>query len=260
MDGDDPMMMMDDGEEENGDGEGARDLDDDIPDADEGGFGYDGTSDSDEDETSEEEDDEDEDANRMAAMRANEDRMREMLATRGTASHRHHSGEAVGYGADEEIDEEDQADILEEDDLQQGGYSEIGPGMEDDLDMDANLDDDIPEAGSLGGYEHTDSEAELSSDEDQDISYAMPGTSASASRQQQLNRNPAPRISSSGPYALPPHPRQQQEYRQGQHRSSLASRADGNMGGQRSSLDISGLLSRDGSSVIGSSPRMRRLN
>ena len=249
--------------EENVDGEGARDLDDDIPDADEGGFGYDGASDDDEDETSEEDEDEDEDANRMAAMRATEDRMREMLATRGTASHRHHGGEAAGYGADEEdIDEEDQADILEEDDLQQGGYSEIGPGMEDDLDMDANLDDDIPEAESLGGYEHTDSEAELSSDEDQDISYAMPGTGASSSRQQQVNRNPAPRISSSGPYALPPYPRQQQEFRQGGGggRSSMASRADGNAGGQRSSLDISGLLSRDGSSVVGSSPRMRRLN
>ncbi|KAM7200511.1 Apc15p domain containing protein [Naviculisporaceae sp. PSN 640] len=300
--GGDNMMMDEDGEEN---GEGGRDLDDDIPDADEGGFGFDGISDdeeeAEEEEESEEESEEsDEDggdngnglddsprrqrrelANRIGNMRATEDAMRERLATHGTASQRHVHGHA--YGGDEDIDEEDQADILDEDDLLQGGYDDLDPGMEDDLDMDANLDDEIPEAGSLGGYEHTDSEAELSSeidedeDEERDMSYAMPGPSGGSARrrnlQPQFGRNPAQRISSSGPYALPPYsPRlpqtqaqaqgewhsQRQHHQQQRNRDSLASSHRGGGGGQRSSLDISGLLSQDGSSLLGSSPRMRR--
>lgn len=300
--GGDNMMMDEDGEENE---EGGRDLDDDIPDADEGGFGFDGTSEDEEEEeeeseveSEESEEDERDDgdglddsprrhrrelANRIGNMRATEDAMRERLATHGTASQRHLHGHAPGggdlYGGDEDIDEEDQADILEEDDLLQGGYDDLDPGMEDDLDMDANLDDEIPEAGSLGGYEHTDSEAELSSevdedeDEERDMSYALPGPSGGSARrnlhQHQFGPNSAHRISSSGPYALPPYsPRQHQaEYqhhhqRQPHHRngSSLASSHREGAGGQRSSLDISGLLSQDGSSVLGSSPRIRRVN
>ncbi|KAK3315287.1 Apc15p protein-domain-containing protein [Apodospora peruviana] len=299
MEGDDQMM-------ENGEnGGGGRDLDADIPDADDGGFGYDGASDDNEEEEEEEEEDEEEEledslvdthgggngrqqsraqqrelANRMASMRATEDRMREMLATRGTAGQ---GGDVAGdgelYGAGEDIDEVDQAQILEEDDLVEphGGYVDDDQlGMEDDLDMDANLDDDIPEAESGLGYEHTDSEADLSSDEDDGPSFAA-GSRSSEQRhlrehQQQLlsggGRSSSRRISSSGPYALPPHPRQYQQQQnqlppqQQRNRSSLASRGDGNGQQQqlhRSSLDFSGLLSMDGSSVVGSSsPHIRR--
>jgi hypothetical protein len=38
------------------------------------------------------------------------------------------------------------------------------------MDMDADLDADIPEADSAGGYEHTDTEDELTSSEEEDSS------------------------------------------------------------------------------------------
>ncbi|KAK0704958.1 Apc15p protein-domain-containing protein [Lasiosphaeris hirsuta] len=241
LDGDEAMME-----------DGGRDLDDDIPDADGGGFGFDGASDEEEEEEEEDEESEDEEgdrsglgnggedtrqlrriqqrelANRVAAMRATEERMREMMARGGQG------GAAAGgdlYEADEDIDQEDQANILEEDDLL--GYpDEMEPGM-DDLDMDANLDDDIPEAESGGGYEHTDSEASLSSDEDgsRNVSYA-------AMRPPRLSQ-PGNNIRSSMGAPHLPHPGR-------------------SMGIPRSSLDISSILSRDGSSIIGSSPRLQR--
>ncbi|GAB1312976.1 hypothetical protein MFIFM68171_03186 [Madurella fahalii] len=247
----DMMMAVEDemeGDEEEEDdmmGAGGRDLDEDIPDADEGGFGYDGVSDEDdEEEIDQEEEEEVEDdeeegsedggahetsvldnqrrvqnrelADRMANMRATEDRMRQMMARGGQQG----SGNVGGdlYGAEEDIDEEDQAQILEEEDLVGGAYGEdeVEPGL--DMDMEANLDDDIPEAESGGGYEHTDSEAELSSDDGggHDLSYR---------RSSQILH----------------------------HRSSLR-----RSGGPRSSLDISGFLSRDGSSFMGSSPHVGR--
>lgn len=250
MDGDGDEVMMMEGEEDMS-GMGGRDLDDDIPDADEGGFGFDGVSD-DEEEEDEEDDDESDDeegeesylpaqarlgrrqTNEVANIRAVEDRMRQMIARGGGAS--------VGgdmYGADEDIDEEDQAHILEEDDLVVVMYpDEMEPDM--DMGMDGNLDDDIPEAES-GGYEHTDSEASLSSDEEaseQNVSYGGMRT----------------------PHLPPP-------------RSSLPGGSGGRSGASvaapgswrysarrapRSSLDLSSILSRDGSSVQGSSPRLQR--
>ena len=245
-DGDDMMM-----------GDGGRDLDDDIPDADDdGGFGFDGASDDeeedDDDNDEEEDDDEDEEdeeddeeggqdenesltasattgadpgrqlrrvqQRELASMRAAEDRMREMMVRGG---HGAGAGRDL-YGADEDIDEEDQAHMLEEDDLVPAMHpGDVEPGM--DMDMDANLDDDIPEAES-GGYEHTDSEASLSSDEGAgNVSYAA------GMRAPQL---PPPRSSMAGPRRSVP--------------------------GPRSSLDISSILSRDGSSVLGSSPQMPR--
>ncbi|KAK1750018.1 Apc15p protein-domain-containing protein [Echria macrotheca] len=243
-------MMMDGGEG------GGRDLDDDIPDADAGGFGFDGASDDDDDEDDDEDEDEEEEEddegddqsvpggqqggrqlrrvhqrelqNRVATMRATEDRMREMMARGG-------QGPAAGrdlYTPDEDIDEEDQAHMLEEDDLVGSMYPDE---LEPELDMDANLDDDIPEAESLGGgYEHTDSEASLTSDDDtgrHNISYG------GGMRAPQL---PPPRSSMGG----------------GPPRSSMGGGGGG--GGPRSSLDISSILSRDGSSILGSSPRLPR--
>ncbi|KAL2131304.1 hypothetical protein VTI74DRAFT_5288 [Chaetomium olivicolor] len=236
--------------------EGGRDLDEEIPDADEGGFGYDGVSEEEEEEEESEEEEEEEEseeeeeereeeeesdgdlsrvqiqqqrraqqrelANRMANMRATEDRMRQLMARSS------HTGSDNLYGADDDIDEEEQAQMLDEDNLAHH-ETEVEPGA--DMDMDANLDDDIPEAdldldddipeAESGGYEHTDSEASLSSDDDgRDLSYARSS-------------------------------------RVLHHRNSLR-RSDG----PRSSLDISGFLSRDGSSVIGSSPHphIRRAN
>jgi hypothetical protein len=127
----------------------------------------------------------------------------------------------------EDIEEQDPSQILEEEDLVHEHHLqyEVEPGM--DLDMDANLDDDIPEAESLGGYEHTDSDAELSSSEDEGL---VQNVSFGAGR---------------GGRAPPAAPR---------YRSSLASNAT------RNSLDISSILSRDGSSMMGSSPQVRRRN
>lgn len=223
-------------------GAGGRDLDEDIPDADEGGFGYDGISDEDDEEEIEEEEegdevDSDEEAgrdssavhsqrrahnreltDRMTTMRAAEDRMRQMMA-RGPQQGSVHAGGDL-YDAEEDVDEGDHGQMLEEEDLVGGVYGdeEVEPSLE--MDMEANLDDDIPEAETGGGYEHTDSEAELSSDDDG-------GHGLSYRRSSQILH----------------------------HRNSLR-----RGGGPRSSLDISGFLSRDGSSFLASSPHVGRRN
>ncbi|KAL2160904.1 hypothetical protein VTH06DRAFT_1102 [Thermothelomyces fergusii] len=249
LDGDD--MMVEDGEE--GDLDGGRDLDADIPDEDAGmGFGYDGGSDEEEDnseedeedveEEEEEEEDDDEDdegdeggheeelsadelerRREIARIRATEARMREI---REQSDYLQRQSDSI-FDFDEEPVEEERSQMLEEEDLVRGGgrqQSGVQPQLPrrqlpHDMDMDADLDDDIPVAES-GGYEHTDSDASLHSDHDvHDLSYA---------RSSQILH----------------------------HRSSL--RRSG--GGPRSSLDISGLLSRDGSSIMGSSPYIRRGN
>lgn len=225
VDRDDPLL---------GGGEGEVDLDDEIPDADEGGFGYDGASDEEEDDDDDdEEEDEDEglpsdgegyDENpgrgwqprteqqeEVANMRANEERMREMMMARNQGGGRDVYGEE-----EDELDGEDPGHMLEEDDLVHV-HHEAEEGM--DMDMDANLDDDIPEAGS-GGYEHTDSEASFGDSEEDEDSFAT-GRAAQV----------------------------------GRPRSSLpqSDRA-------RNSLDLNSILSGDGSSIIGSSPHVRRRN
>jgi len=266
-DGDEQMIMGDDDE-------GGRDLDDDIPDADDGGFGFDGASDDDEDEEEDDdngEDDEEVDevegdgspgmggngdgsggggqlrrvqqrelASRMATMRATEDRMREMMARGG-----HGAGvDEDLYGAEEDVDEEEQAHMLEEDDLVGSTY----PEDMDDLGMEANLDDDIPE-GESGGYEHTDSEASLSSDEDADhnISYAGMRPPHLPHPRNSMASGAGPRSSLPGGYG-----QRSSTGGQGQ-RSSLPGAHP-----PRNSLDISSILSRDESSMMGSSPRLQR--
>jgi hypothetical protein len=215
--------------------DGGVDLDADIPDEDAGmGFGYDGGSDEEEDEEEEEEeDDEDEEEEEelseeelerrqeIARIRATEARMREVSEQNDANLRRSDSI----FDFDEEPSEEERSQLLEEEDLVRGhphpqaDVQVPGPvGVGHDMDMDADLDDDIPEADG-GGYEHTDSEAELDSgDEGHDISYAR--SSRMVRGGSSVRRSQAP----------------------------------------RSSIDISGLLSRDGSSMAGSSPHMRRGN
>ncbi|KAF2969847.1 hypothetical protein GQX73_g3692 [Xylaria multiplex] len=209
--------------------DGARDLDDEIPEADEADFGLsDNDDDEDDDEEDDDEDDDDdedeeeEDAEERE-MRAAHAQQQQLMAQRMRQANdafredmARGRDSAAFYGVDEDIDDEDQSQMIEEDDLvgAQGGL--------DDMGMDADLDDEIPEAESMGGYEHTDTEAELSSSIDEDdnnnsrMSFVMP---------QQANRL----------------------------RHSFA-RSDAT----RNSIAISDILSRDGSSVLGSSPAVPR--
>lgn len=247
------MMDVEGGGGEGMMGEGGEvDLDDDIPDADASGMGGFGYVDSDEDEDDEDDDEEgqeddvdrgendgddgdDDGAGGLTAQQrraqhrelaTHEDRLRELLARGGDDAE-----EAGIYGAagEEPDDEEVEGEMLEEEDLVHGDARhleyEIEPGG--DLDMDANLDDEIPEAESLGGYEHTDSDAELTSSEDDNNSRNVsfgPGR---------------------GGHRAPPAPARHN------NRSSLASQAT------RQSLDISSILD---SSTMGSSPQVRRRN
>ncbi|KAI0378427.1 Apc15p protein-domain-containing protein [Hypomontagnella monticulosa] len=196
--------------------DGARDLDDDIPEADDFGLGSDDEEDEeedeDEDDDEDDDDDDDDDPEQRAArtqqqlmaqrMRQADDAFRESMAQGRDSTHY--------YGADDEVDEEDQAQMIEEDDLihEDGG----------DMDMDADLDDDIPEAEDAG-YEHTDSEAELSSSEDDDQAEMSFAAQASQPR-----------------------------YRQSLARSERT----------RNSLAVSDILSHDASSILGSSPQIQR--
>ncbi|KAH6999785.1 Apc15p protein-domain-containing protein [Ilyonectria destructans] len=212
--------------------DGAQDLDDEIPDADDE-FGLHDDDDDDDEEEDEDDLDEDEggeaeeDADEsvlreerqndlMAArMRMNDDAFREALA-RGDPD-----GEGI-YGGDEEIEEEEQGHMLDEDDFAQEGTDD-GLGV----DMDADLDDDIPEAES-GGYEHTDSEAEFtSSSEEQDDDDEDDADISFAPRSAALAPPQSPTL---------------------QGRSSIG----------RPSMDLSNLLSQDGSSFMESSPAGRR--
>lgn len=224
------------------------DLDDEIPEAE--GFGFDGEDDSeDEEETVEREEEDEEDTEeggsvtgtgyagvvqvspaerrdmreQVRDMRAAEDRVREVMA-RGQ--------EGGGLAGDDDlIDEEDHSGMLEEDDLVHEFDHDVVPGDAHpgdsgmDLDMDADLDGDIPEAD--GGYEHTDSDAELSEDGTRNLSFAGTARNPQASR----FRRSLPRSSL-----------------RGSQRASLA----------QSEFDISGLLSQDGSSYMESSPHMKR--
>jgi hypothetical protein len=239
------MMDVEGGE---GMGEGEVDLDDEIPDADAsglGGFDYDDDSSEEEEEEEEDEDDgedvdhgenDDDDDGDVRGLNAQqrrahqrerasqEDRLRELLARGGDDAE-----EADIYGvAGEELDEEEaQGEILEEEDLVHEHNHHLQYDVEpgEDLDMDANLDDDIPEAESLGGYEHTDSDAELSSSEDD-------GSDRNVSFGAGRGGREAPQTAA-------------------RYRSSLASNAT------RQSLDISSILD---SSMMGSSPQVRRRN
>ncbi|KAI0154377.1 Apc15p protein-domain-containing protein [Xylariaceae sp. FL1272] len=195
--------------------DGARDLDDDIPEA--GDFGL-SVDDEDEDEEDDDDDDVDPEEREMRAAHAQQQQLMAQRMRHANDAFREdlaRGRDSTGFYGVEEIDDEDQSQMLEEEDL-------VGNG--DDMGMGANLDDDVPEAESFGGYEHTDTEAELSSSADEyDNEHSRAETSFAG--QQQPSRS----------------------------RHSLA-RTDGT----RNSMAISDILSRDGSSVLGSSPQVPR--
>lgn len=220
--------------------DGAQDLDDEIPDADDG-FGFDDDDDDDEDDEDEEEDEEeDDDATEADESALREERQNDLMASQirmnddtfREALVRGEPDAGDMYGDGEDLEAEDNGHLLDEDDFAQEGTDD-GLGV----DMDADLDDDIPEAES-GGYEHTDSEVEMTSseeepdeeeeddedeedDDDADISYAPRSTT------------------------LPP-PR------------SPTFHGRSSMSHPRVSMDLSNLLSQDGSSFMESSPAGRR--
>lgn len=184
--------------------EEARDLDDDIPEADATAITYD---DSDRSEDEEEEDDDIEAVPRgVLASRLPDDVYREALV-RGEEPR----ASRFGDEGDSTIDGEDHSQMLQEEDLvHEGGQMQ----HDEDLDMDQDLDAEIPDADE-GGYEHTDTEAELSS--------------SSIEEDEESLDEP-----------LPQNSRQTQ--------SSMV-RSDGT----QNSMDLSGMLS-NGSSQFGSSP------
>jgi hypothetical protein len=193
-----------------------RDLDDDVPDMDAEGFGFDGAgSDVDDDDDASSRSGVEPEAHEMRHVRANEDRIRGIMAARAEGA------AADLFGGEDEIDEEEAAAMLEEEDLaghaqmQSHLLAEVEDGF--DMDMDADLDGEIPEAEESGmGYEHTDTEASMTSDDEDLGRFAQPSSS----------QNP-------------------------RFRSSVA-RSDAN------SLDISSLLSGGAGSAFGSSPNIRR--
>lgn len=142
------------GEGMDGEMEEARDLDDDVPEADTTRLDEDGAEDSE----NEDLDDDTEDVPRgILAPRLPDDVYREALV-RGEEVGASGFGEEGGSTIDG-----DESQMLQEEDLVHSGA-----GHQDmDMDMDADLDAEIPEAG---GYEHTDTEEELSSSEDDDES------------------------------------------------------------------------------------------
>ncbi|GKU01760.1 replicase polyprotein 1a [Fusarium langsethiae] len=218
--------------------DGAQDLDDEIPDADEG-YGFDDDDDEEEEEEEDEEEEEegegegdgeetDDEAlraerqnNLMAAhMRMGDDAFREALV-RGEPDANDMYGEAEEYE-----EEETNGQLLDEDDFVQ----------DDDLgmDMDADLDEDIPEAESQG-YEHTDSEAEISSSEQRSSS------GEEDEEEDDIDTSFQPRSTTLPPPMSP-------TFHGGR---SLMSHP-------RASMDLSNLLSQDGSSFMHSSPVGRR--
>lgn len=129
-----------------------RDLDDDVPDADETALDPD---DSDQSDVTEEDD-----TARLAIQRIPDDHYRDALMR----------GEEIGgasFGAEGNAgsDEEDGSQLLQEEDLAHDETLGMDADLDMDMDMDGDLDGDVPEAEGQG-YEHTDTEEELSSTDD----------------------------------------------------------------------------------------------
>ncbi|KAE8449179.1 hypothetical protein EG329_008346 [Mollisiaceae sp. DMI_Dod_QoI] len=141
------------GEGMDGDMGEARDLDDDVPDAE--------TTRLEEDESdgSDEENETEEPPRGMLAARIPDDVYREAIV-RGEEVRTNRFGEEGGSA----LDEEDHSGMLQEEDL----VHENRDHHDEDMDMDADLDADIPDADE-GGYEHTDTEAELTSSDDESV-------------------------------------------------------------------------------------------
>ncbi|KAL0940708.1 uncharacterized protein CTRU02_203471 [Colletotrichum truncatum] len=244
--------------------EEVRDLDDEIPDAEES-FGFDGGDDDDSDgglsgmtstaeDASEDDDDDDDDdggegglspavagARQVggederdnlveARMRMADDAFRQAMA-RGDGG----GGEEI-YGG-EELEAEGGGHLLDEEDLLAPGEGEDDLGM--GMDMDADLDDDIPEAGELSGvYEHTDSEVDLTS------SVRGPSSDEEDEDEEEEEEEDISFPPRAAPLLRAP-----------------LSPTRGRGGAPRSSMDLSGLLSAESSmmdsSMMQSSPNVR---
>ncbi|KAL6816826.1 Apc15p domain-containing protein [Trichoderma camerunense] len=239
---------MDDGMMDDVQLDGAQDLDDEIPDADDDGF--DPSSDDSEDDENEDEENEDEDDDEEAAREAEADQeaLREALeharmrmtddAFREALIRGDPEADGSVYGDGEELEDEDREQVLDEDDF---GYDgNLDDGMAGD--MDADLDEDIPEAED-GGYEHTDSEADISSitrvgeqtyeDEDVDVNVDEDEEGeGDTTDTHDLSFVPA----RATPLAAPPSP--------------TLPRHSGFRTGPRPSIDLSALLSQDESSIM----------
>jgi hypothetical protein len=153
------------GEGMDGEMEEVRDLDDEVPDADVDTTGAD---------VSENDDSEygiDEVPRGVLASRMPEDVYREALV-RGEEVRANRFGDEGGST----VDEEDPSQMLQEEDL----VVEAGHEHDTDMDMDADLDADVPEAES-GGYEHTDTEEELESSDEERIDTRFPQRNPAAS-------------------------------------------------------------------------------
>ncbi|KAM3428018.1 hypothetical protein MY4824_009084 [Beauveria thailandica] len=234
--------------------DGAQDLDEEIPDADDD-FALGGGSDS------EEEEDEDEEGNvadvsaveealreerrndlMAARMRMTDDAFREALV-RGDPD-----GDDMYGGGDDELDAFGQGHMLDEEDF--APSSLLDDGGDVDLGMDANLDDDIPSAEEEeydAGYEHTDSDAALSSNDNN--SHHLHDRESSEEEEEE-GFGFAPR-------AAPLRPPQSPTLRGQPHRRSNAGATPR---GPRSSMDLSAFLSQDESSFMDSSPAQGRRN
>lgn len=140
------------------------------------------------------------------------------------------------YGDLEEAEEEGQGHMLDENDFVNSTMFDGEGG-----DMGADLDDDIPEAES-GGYEHTDSEAELSSSEPVD---SDPDENDEDGTD---HMSFAPRATPQGPPS--PTPRSV--------RANLSGSLRLPPGSRQSLGDMSSFLSHDEGSFMNSSPAGRR--
>jgi hypothetical protein len=137
-------MMQGEGMEEI---EEVRDLDDEVPEADVTGIEADDSEDEENDEV----------PRGVLASRMPEDAYREALV-RGEDVRGIRFGDETG----EDLGEEEASQMLQEEDLLPGPEEHLN---DVDMDMDADLDADVPD-GESEGYEHTDTEEELSSSVD----------------------------------------------------------------------------------------------
>lgn len=186
------------GEGEEGGEEGGEvvDLDDEIPDADETG----GVED--EESTSEEEDEEDEENNTSLHDTSEGSMLRPILTSRlpdeayRSALARNMPTLEPASRLEMEEEEEEDTSLLQEEDLLPSNprphpltHSSHHQPLQNTLlheDEDMDLDADIPDGSEEGGYEHTDTEAELSSsvedDEDEEEEEDLRGVAASMVR------------------------------------------------------------------------------
>ncbi|KAI9650972.1 hypothetical protein NHQ30_001009 [Ciborinia camelliae] len=151
------------GDDMEGEMDGMVDLDDAIPDADETGMGpSDSEEVSEEDEDGDDENDLEEVPRGIIASRMADQAYREAMI---------HGGQPRGSMFEDDggstIADEDQSQMLQEEDLIHEHEDDNNGG-----DMEVDLDDDIPEADE--GYEHTDTEDELDSSEEESEAESLP--------------------------------------------------------------------------------------